>query len=535
MSFITLDSVSAATPDGRILFEDLNLSIGAERIGLVGRNGVGKSTLLALIAGARPPLAGTVTRSGAVGLLDQAPDLSSDARLIDLLGVGPDWDRLSRIERGQGDQIDLAEADWALPARLEQALADLGLSGLDVERPVAALSGGQATRAGLARLLLARPDVLLLDEPTNNLDAEAREIVGKALSRWRGGAVVVSHDRALLRRMDRIVELSSLGARSYGGGWDLYAERKAAEAEAAQRDLDHAEKEVRRVAREAQVARERKARRDAAGRRLADRGGTPRIVLGMMAERAEISGAKEGRLAEKLAAKAAEAKATAEVRVERARTLGFDLPSSDLPEGRTVLAFDAVAFAWPDGTLVIRGLSFRIAGPERVAISGPNGAGKTTLIRLATGDLAPTAGAVKLSVPAAVLDQRAALLKDDETILENFRRLNPAASLNDAHAALARFLFRNTAAHQLAGTLSGGERLRAALACVLCAATPPQLLILDEPTNHLDLSSIEAVEAALSGYDGALLAVSHDEDFLAAIGVERRIRLEPSGTSSDAL
>jgi ATPase subunit of ABC transporter with duplicated ATPase domains len=124
-----------------------------------------------------------------------------------------------------------------------------------------------------------------------------------------------------------------------------------------------------------------------------------------------------------------------------------------------------------------------------------------------------------------LLDQRAALLDDDQTILENFRRLNPEASVNDAHAALARFLFRNAAAHQSAGTLSGGERLRAALACVLCGATPPQLLILDEPTNHLDLTSIEAVEAALAGYDGALLVVSHDADFLDALGVEHRISL----------
>jgi ATPase subunit of ABC transporter with duplicated ATPase domains len=525
MSFVTLDAISAATPDGRLLFENLNLAIGAERIGLVGRNGAGKSTLLALIAGERPPFSGTVARTGMVAILDQTPDLSGQARLVDLLGVGPDWDRLSRIERGEGDETDLSEADWDLPARLEHALADVGLAGLDVARPAAALSGGQATRAGLARLLIARPDVLLLDEPTNNLDAEAKAIVARVLSRWRGGAVVVSHDRALLRGMDRIVELSSLGARSYGGGWDLYAERKAEEAEAARRDLDHAEKEVRRVAREAQVARERKDRRDAAGRKFADRGGTPKIVLGMMAERAENSGAREGKLAEKLASQTAEAKASAAARVERARTLGFDLPSSGLPEGRTVLTFEDVGFAWLDGTSVIRDLSFRLAGPERVAVSGPNGAGKTTLIRLATGDLSPTSGAVKLSVPVALLDQRAALLADDETILENFRRLNPIASQNDAHAALARFLFRNTAAHQVAGTLSGGERLRAALACVLSAAAPPQLLILDEPTNHLDLASIEAVEAALSGYDGALLVISHDADFLGAIGIDRRIVL----------
>jgi len=524
-AYITLDAVAAATPDGRRLLENLTLSIGAERIGLVGRNGVGKSTLLAILSGERPPAAGTVTHAGTVGRLDQTPDLSADDRLVALLGAAGDWDRLTRIEAGQGDEADLDQADWTLPARLAQALADVGLEGLDPQRPASSLSGGQATRAALARLLIAAPDVLLLDEPTNNLDADARALVARVLARWKGGAVVVSHDRTLLRGMDRIVKLSSLGARSYGGGYDLYAQRKAEETAAAARDLDHAERETRRVVRENQAARERKARRDAAGKRFADKRSEPKILLGAMAQRAEQSGGREGLLAQRLAEQAAERKVAAEARVERLATLAFDLPPSRLPPGKPVLAFEGVSFAWQGGSTVLDDLSFQIVGPERLAVCGPNGAGKTTLIRLATGALSPSTGLVRRGVPAALLDQRAALLDDGQTILENFRRLNPAASLNDAHAALARFLFRNAAAQQPAATLSGGERLRAALACVLCAASPPQLLILDEPTNHLDLASLQAVEAALASYDGALLVVSHDAAFLDAVGAERRIVL----------
>ncbi len=292
-AFITLESVAAATPDGRRLFENLTLSIGAERIGLVGRNGVGKSSLLAIMAGQRPPAAGTVARTGSVAVLDQTPDLAIDDRLVALLGVATAWDRLSRIEAGQGDEADLSDADWDLPGRLAQALADVGLGDLDPERPARSLSGGQATRAALARLLIAAPDVLLLDEPTNNLDADARDLVARVLSRWKGGAVVVSHDRSLLRGMDRIVELSSLGARSYGGGYELYVDRKTEEAAAAERDLDHAERETRRVAREAQVARERKDRRDAAGRKFAARRSEPKILLGVPVAELE-AGARTG-------------------------------------------------------------------------------------------------------------------------------------------------------------------------------------------------------------------------------------------------
>ena len=181
-AFITLDSVAAVTPDGRPLFENLDLSVGVERIGLVGRNGVGKSTLLDIMAGDRAPAAGTVTRTGSLARLDQSPARSSGDRLVELLGVGPDWDRLARIEAGQADDADLSDADWDLPGRIAQALAEAGLPDLDPERPALSLSGGQATRAALARLLLARPDVLLLDEPTNNLDAAGRA----AIHRLRG-------------------------------------------------------------------------------------------------------------------------------------------------------------------------------------------------------------------------------------------------------------------------------------------------------------------------------------------------------------
>jgi ATPase subunit of ABC transporter with duplicated ATPase domains len=534
-AFITLDSVRADTPDGRVLFDNLNLTIGAERIGLVGRNGVGKSTLLSLIAGAAAPVSGTVSRASVVGVLPQRHAPPPGARLADLLGVGPAWDRLCRIEAEEGApetlEEDLIEADWTLPGRVAAALGEVGLSRWDASYPAASLSGGQMTRAALAGLLVAAPDVILLDEPTNNLDAAARSLLADVLRRWKGGAVVVSHDRALLRGMDRIVELSSLGATSYGGGYDLYAERKAQAVAAAEHDLETAERQVRQAARGAQVARERKARRDAAGRRFAARGSEPKILLGAQAERAENSGAREGRLADRAAQDAAQGREAAEARVERLRRLAFDLPSCGLPAGRTVLDFDAVGFAYrngayPDGPPVLAGLSFRLAGPERLALVGGNGAGKSTLIKLAVGALEPTAGAVTRGVQAALLDQRAAVLDETQTILENFRRLNPAAGANEAHAALARFLFRNVAAHQAVATLSGGERLRAALACVLMAADPPQLLILDEPTNYLDLDSVEAVESALAGYNGALLIASHDEDFLEAVGVERRIVLQ---------
>jgi ATPase subunit of ABC transporter with duplicated ATPase domains len=182
----------------------------------------------------------------------------------------------------------------------------------------------------------------------------------------------------------------------------------------------------------------------------------------------------------------------------------------------------------PDaGRPIIQNFSLTMTGPERVAISGPNGAGKTSLLRLLSGDLVPSAGRVERIGRMAFLDQTIGLIDPKLSIRDNFRALNPEADDNTGRAALARFMFRADAALQIAGSLSGGEMLRAALACTIGGNHPPQRLVLDEPTNHLDVHAIAQVEAGLRDYDGALLVVSHDPDFLEAIGIERRIKLGP--------
>jgi len=527
-AFVTLDSLSFVAPDGRVLLDKLTLAFGAERTGLVGRNGVGKTSLLRLILGELSPSAGTVSVSGRLGVLRQTLQAPPGASVGDLLGVSEALARLRRIEAGEGTEQDFAEADWTLATRLAEALAGVGLGRLDLHRPAASLSGGQATRAALAGLIAADPDLLILDEPTNNLDVEARALVAETLGRWKGGAIVVSHDRALLRRMDRIVELTGVGAQVYGGGYDLYVERKAEAEAAAGRALADARKENARIAREVQVAAERKARRDSVGKRLGRSGSMPRIVAGGLKRRAEESAGRGQVLADRLKAEAAEELAEAEARVERVRRLAFELPPTDLAAERTVLALEDVTFAYPDAPPVVCGLSLRLTGPERVALTGPNGTGKTTVLRLAAGELEPASGRIVRGVAPAFLDQQTALLGAEGGLVDAFLRLNPRASPNAARAALARFLFRNTAADKPVSALSGGERLRAGLACVLFGDTRPGLLILDEPTNHLDLDSIGAVEAALRGYDGALLVVSHDADFLAAIGIDREVRLAAS-------
>ncbi|MEH2513991.1 ATPase subunit of ABC transporter with duplicated ATPase domains [Nitrobacteraceae bacterium AZCC 1564] len=521
---ITLSHLAWSAPDGRQLYSDLSLSFNAERAGLVGRNGVGKTTLLKLIEGEVRPHAGAVSVNGTLGVLRQSVQIAREETIADLFGVRERLAVLRRAEVGGASNDELADADWTLESRIANALADAGLDA-EPETRLATLSGGQRTRASLAALTFAEPDFLLLDEPTNNLDGDGRAAVIALLAKWRAGAIVVSHDRELLETMDAIVELTSLGATRYGGNWGLYREQKALELAAARYDLADAEKRVAEVARSAQTTAERKARKDSAGKKQSRKGGTPRIVLGSMQDRSEASSGDNARLAERRQAQALEDAASARERIEILQPLTIVVPPTRLPSTKTVLTIDRLSAGYNSEFPIIRDLSFAISGPERVAVTGPNGTGKTTLLAVITGQLEPFAGTVQVMTKFARLDQRVSLLDPALSIRDNFKRINPEADENACRAALARFMFRADAALQIVATLSGGQMLRAGLACVLGGSTPPPLLILDEPTNHLDIDAIEAVEAGLRAYDGALLVVSHDSTFLDAIGITRRLEL----------
>jgi len=525
-SFIALHDLAWSTPDGRPLFSDITLQFGAERTGLVGRNGVGKTTLLRLIAGTLEPRQGKITTCGTIAILRQTVMVDAEETIADLFGIADALARLQRAASGQATAEDMAVADWSLEARLADALAQMDLVA-DPDTRLVTLSGGQRTRAGLAALAFAAPDFLILDEPTNNLDRDGREAVLRFLADWRSGAIVVSHDRDLLETMDAIVELTTLGAARFGGGWSAYRARKAQELAAARHDLASAERKISELDRNARTIAERKARKDGAGKRKAAKGDQPKILIGAMKERAQNTSADNARIAEGRREEALAAATAARARIEVLQPLEVALAPTGLARQKLVLQLDRVEAGHDAARPLLRDVSLTITGPERVALSGPNGSGKTTLLKVITGALAPIGGAVRRQTPFAFLDQNVGLLDPGETVRDAFLRLNPGSNENACRAALARFMFRADAALQVTGALSGGQMLRAGLACVLGGPAPPPLLILDEPTNHLDIEAIEAVEAGLRSYDGALLVVSHDEAFLQAIGIERRICLPP--------
>ncbi|AHG88771.1 ABC transporter related protein [Gemmatirosa kalamazoonensis] len=531
-TLLSAEDLAYTLPDGRTLFDGVTLGFGRERTGLVGANGVGKSTLLRLLVGELRPTRGHVERRARVGYLPQHPGraLPADATVAHALGVADVLDALDRVLAGEGTAADLDHVGgrWTLHDEIAAALDRFGLARLDARRAVATLSGGETTRLAFAALLLAGAELLALDEPTNDLDAPSRDALYAFVDSWSGGLVVVTHDRALLERVDRIVELGPLGARVYGGGWALYDAQRAAEAAAAERALSDARRSLRGAERTARETRERQQRRASRGRKDAATANMPKVMLGIRRETSERTSGRLDAAGERAIAEARERVERARTRVEIRERLALGLPPAGLRDGKLVVEATALRYAHPGaGRPLLDGVSLAVVGPERLAIVGPNGSGKTTLLRLLAGELAPDAGTVRLGVErdrVAYVDQHAgSRLPTELTVLDAMREANPELEEEASRHALARHLFRGDAALTPVRALSGGERVRAALAIALHAARPPQLLLVDEPTNHLDLDSLRAVEEMLAAYDGALVVVSHDATFLDAVGVERRL------------
>lgn len=526
---ITCTNLSFVWPDDTVLFRDLSFTLNGGRTGLVAPNGAGKSTLLKLIAGEYRPSAGAVTVDGTVGFLPQTLPFAAERTVADVLGVAPVLEALDKLAAGDAgeDVFTVIGDDWDIEERTRAQLDRLGLDGVALDRHLGSLSGGEVVSLGLAAQLVRRPDVLLLDEPTNNLDADARHKLYDALDDYSGALLVVSHDRVLLDRMDRIAELHGGEILYYGGNFTAYQEAVDTAQRAVEGEIRNAEQQLKREKRQMQQARERAARRSSTAARNVKDAGLPKIIAGGLKRRAQESAGKADDVHAKRVDDARSRLDDAERALRDDDVIVLDLPDTDVPAGRTVFAGEGLQIRQGDRNLFAdSGIDLTVRGPERIALTGRNGAGKSTLLRMIAAELTPQAGTVQRAEGRiAYLSQRLDLLDPQRSVAENLIAFAPSLSVTRRMHLLAQFLFRGDRIHLPVAALSGGERLRATLACVLYAEPAPQLLLLDEPTNNLDLVSVGQLEAALNAYRGAFIVVSHDERFLAGIGVQRWIRL----------
>jgi ATPase subunit of ABC transporter with duplicated ATPase domains len=516
-----------ATHGDVTIFDSLSLTLsGTRRSGLVGPNGAGKTTLLRLLAGVTAPERGSVTLGAGdrIGYLPQEPP-GPDLTIDRLLGaaLGEVWRLHGELERlearldapdalaryGEAQERYGALGGWALQAQLDSARAALAISHIPLDAPLGDLSGGEAARALLAGVLLARPTVLLLDEPTNHLDLDGLAWLEEFLAGFDGAVLVVSHDRRFLDdTVSQILELDGGALTAYAGGYTAYRDEKARATERVA------------LAYEAQQKRHRRLEADIS----ATRGFALRTETTV--SRAEAP--KMKRYAKKVAKKAQsrERRLRREIEsdehIEKPRHVGaLKVELEGGGGGRLVAALRGVSAGW-DGEPLLRSVDLTIHGRDRIAITGPNGAGKSTLLALLDGELAPLSGTVERPVAAAVLPQGADALPADVPAVA-FVRSHAAVGEGEARRLLGHFGLEGAAALRPLGRLSPGERARTAIAAMVAAKA--ELLLLDEPTNHLDFPSLEVLESALRDYPGAIVAVSHDRAFLDAIGTDRRLRV----------
>jgi ATPase subunit of ABC transporter with duplicated ATPase domains len=528
--FLSIKDLSYKHQNGDVLFSGLNFSVKKNRTGLVGENGTGKSTLLKIILGEVIAQKGSVNKDG--NFLELPQNFASVAHqsVGDVLGITQKLNALEKIMEGVGTDRNLLtlDDDWELKERTQKLLESANLGHLQFDRRMSSLSGGETSKLLFLSLLTKKPDLALMDEPTNHLDQEARDFLYSFIKDYPGKLLIVSHDRQLLRLMDEIVEIRKNSAEIYGGNFDFYRKQRDGEKKAKMTAFRQAERDYKKAIKKQENTLDAHRENSRIGARKAKARNFSKFFINRRKMRAEETFKKLKKVHAKCIDRAKDELIRTRAMVIAEGMMHIELRPSQIEKGEKLVSVKKMNYQFENGdNLWKKKLDLEIKGGERWHIAGKNGSGKSTLIKLLTGDLEPIVGEVKsLATRVGVIDQNITLLKNEKTILQNISEYAPR-NLNEdeLRVQLGRFLFYDNDIHKKVKFLSGGERVRAAFACLLATDIAPDLLVLDEPNNNLDLNGITQLTNTLKDYEGTILVISHDKDFIDDITLEKELTL----------
>lgn len=513
-----------------ILFESVSFSVlHGEKISLIGNNGVGKSTLLKLLAGELMPSSGNIRIEPKPYYVPQQTNVKEQT-IAEALGVSEKINALNAIYAGSSEQTnyDILNDDWDIEDKSLLALKHWGLQEVALDSSISLLSGGEKTKVLLAGLTLHKPEVVLLDEPTNHLDLSARKILYKYIQNTKATVIVVSHDVSLLNLLDKTYELSRNGIRLYGGNYDFYREQKEVENRSLEQQIDAEQTALRTARKKAQEVRERQERRSSQGERNKQKGGVARIVMNARGNLAENSSAKLREKHSDIIDNTQQRLSMLRGRQQQNAELKIDFEDTKLHNGKILISAHKLNFGYVKDKFIWQSpIDIVIRSGERINIRGNNGSGKTTFLKLLLGELSPVQGEVIRSDFSYVyLDQEYEQVNQSLTVLELAEQYNKNnLADHEVKVRLNRALFPQEVWDKNCQTLSGGERMRLYLCCLMISNHIPDIFVLDEPTNNLDLSSLSILTETIKNYRGTVLIISHDEYFIKEIGVTNSIRL----------
>lgn len=525
-----LHNISFGFPAGNLLFNSINLTIQSHtKSALVGSNGMGKSTLLKIIASEIEPLEGNVNIQGDLFYVPQMFGNFNHLTVSECLKIDKKLDALQKITNGEVDEMyfEILNDDWGIEERCQIALQHWKLEYLDLNQTLESLSGGQKTKVFLAGIQINQPEIILLDEPTNHLDLEGRNLLYDFIEKTSSTVLIVSHDRTLLNLVDTIFELSNQGVLAYGGNYDFYAEQKEIENEALQNDIHSKERALKKAKEKERETLERKQKLDARGKRKQEKSGVARIMMNTLRNNAEKNSSKLKSVHAEIINDISGDLRDLRSSVRNADQMKVNFNDSNLHSGKILISAEEINFKYDEKNLWKENLNLEIRSGDRISIKGSNGSGKTTLINLLLGDLQPSIGTISRSdFQTIYIDQEYSLIDRNATVYDFAEQFNDnAMPESEVKTLLSRFLFGKETWDKKCDFLSGGERLRLLLCGLSISNKAPDMIILDEPTNNLDLQNVGILTNSIKDYHGTLVVISHDEVFLEEIGVDKEIVL----------